>query len=72
MSNTETKDGSRRDFLRGLAAGGVVGVLGMMGVYSYGPWTKKHFPKTASKNIDIGQCSRARVVKNYETSWFKK
>jgi 7,8-dihydropterin-6-yl-methyl-4-(beta-D-ribofuranosyl)aminobenzene 5'-phosphate synthase len=70
MSNTETKDGSRRDFLRGLAAGGVVGVLGMMGVYSYGPWTKKHFPKTASKNIDIGQCSRARVVNISETSWF--
>ena len=68
---TEEKEGlSRRDFVKGLAAGTAVGVIGTMGVYSYSPWRKRHFPKVVRKNIDIGECKSVKIKCITETSWF--
>jgi hypothetical protein len=54
MEEEEEKQGvSRRDFVKGLAVGGAAGAIGAMGIYSYGPWRKRHFAKVTSKNIDI-------------------
>jgi len=70
MTNNEKKDVSRRDFVKGLAAGSAVGFIGAMGIYSYSPWRKKHFPKVASKDVDIGECKRVKITNITETSWF--
>jgi len=68
---TEEKQGmNRRDFVKGLAAGGAAGFIGAMGIYSYSPWRKRHFPKIVSKNIDIGECKSIKITNISETSWF--
>jgi 7,8-dihydropterin-6-yl-methyl-4-(beta-D-ribofuranosyl)aminobenzene 5'-phosphate synthase len=60
----------RRDFLKGAATGVGVGVLGVMGLYSYSPLRKKHFAKTKRKLQDIGVCKSVKVTNISETSWF--
>jgi len=65
----EEKQGlSRRDFVKGLAVGGSAGFIASMGLYSYGPWRERHFTKTASKNIDIGECKSLKITNITETS----
>ena len=69
MSDNMNKN-SRRDFLKGAATGLSVGTLAAMGIYSYSPWRKKHFPKKERKLADIGTCKSVTVTNISETSWF--
>ena len=66
----EDKGMTRRDFAKSLVVGGAVGAIGMMGLYSYGPWRKKHFAKVEPKQIDIGECKSIKIINISETSWF--
>jgi len=66
----ENKGITRRDFVKGLTVGGAIGVIGAMGIYSYGPWRKTHLTKVTPKNIDIGECKSVKVTNISETSWF--
>ncbi len=61
----------RRDFIKGLATGAMAGTLGVMGVYSYSPWRKQHFPQVARKQAEIGVCRSVKVINVSETSWFE-
>jgi 7,8-dihydropterin-6-yl-methyl-4-(beta-D-ribofuranosyl)aminobenzene 5'-phosphate synthase len=70
MEKEEHQGVSRRDFVKGLAVGGAAGAIGAMGIYSYGPWRKRHFGKVTSKNIDIGECKGVKITNISETSWF--
>lgn len=71
MVEEKEKQGlSRRDFVKGLIVGGSVGFLACMGLYSYGPWRTKHFPKVTPKNIDIGECKSVKILNISETNWF--
>jgi len=42
-----------------------------MGVYSYSPWRKAHFPELKRKMADIGTCKSVKVTNISETSWFE-
>lgn len=66
MSNTM----KRRDFIKGAATGVGIGVLGAMGLYSYSPVRKRHFPQVERKMTDIGVCRSVKVTNISETSWF--
>lgn len=61
----------RRDFLKGATTGVGLGMLGAMGVYSYSPLRKQHFPEIARKMTDIGVCKSVKVTNVSETSWFE-
>lgn len=60
----------RRDFIKGAATGVGIGVLGAMGLYSYSPIRKRHFPQVERKLTDIGVCKSVKVTNVSETSWF--
>ena len=62
---------SRRDFIKGAATGIAAGSVATMGIYSYSPWRKKHFPKIVRKMQDIGVCKSVKVTNISETSWFE-
>jgi 7,8-dihydropterin-6-yl-methyl-4-(beta-D-ribofuranosyl)aminobenzene 5'-phosphate synthase len=62
---------SRRDFFKGAAMGLMGGTVAAMGIYSYSPWRKVHFPKVERKMADIGACKHVKVTNVSETSWFK-
>jgi 7,8-dihydropterin-6-yl-methyl-4-(beta-D-ribofuranosyl)aminobenzene 5'-phosphate synthase len=51
---------SRRDFFKGAAMGVLGGAFLGMGVYSYSPWRKAHFPELKRKMADIGTCKSVR------------
>lgn len=69
---SEKKDKiNRRDFLKGGAMGLMGGTLLGMGIYSYSPWRKAHFPKVERKLADIGTCKNIKVTNISETSWFE-
>ncbi|SHJ44051.1 7,8-dihydropterin-6-yl-methyl-4-(beta-D-ribofuranosyl)aminobenzene 5'-phosphate synthase [Malonomonas rubra DSM 5091] len=61
----------RRDFLKGATTGVGLGMLGAMGIYSYSPLRKQHFPEVARKMTDIGVCKSVNVTNISETSWFE-
>ncbi len=61
---------SRRDFFKGAAMGVMGGMLASMGIYSYSPWRKSHFPEVQRKLADIGACKSIKVTNISETSWF--
>jgi 7,8-dihydropterin-6-yl-methyl-4-(beta-D-ribofuranosyl)aminobenzene 5'-phosphate synthase len=61
---------SRRDFFKGAAMGVMGGTALAMGVYSYSPWRKRHFPAVKRKMADIGVCKSIKVTNISETSWF--
>jgi 7,8-dihydropterin-6-yl-methyl-4-(beta-D-ribofuranosyl)aminobenzene 5'-phosphate synthase len=61
---------SRRDFFKGAAMGIMGGTALAMGVYSYSPWRKRHFPAVKRKMADIGVCKSIKVTNISETSWF--
>jgi 7,8-dihydropterin-6-yl-methyl-4-(beta-D-ribofuranosyl)aminobenzene 5'-phosphate synthase len=67
---SEHDDGNRRDFLRGAATGTAVGAIGAMGVYSYLPFRRQHFPDRSAERQDIGQIKSLRIKNISETSWF--
>jgi 7,8-dihydropterin-6-yl-methyl-4-(beta-D-ribofuranosyl)aminobenzene 5'-phosphate synthase len=46
------------------------GMLASMGIYSYSPWRKTHFPEVQRKLADIGACKSIKVTNISETSWF--
>jgi len=62
---------SRRDFFKGAAMGVLGGAFLGMGVYSYSPWRKAHFPELKRKMADIGTCKSVKVTNISETSWFE-
>ncbi|HOJ43622.1 MAG TPA: hypothetical protein PK800_05845, partial [Syntrophorhabdaceae bacterium] len=66
----EDKGMTRREFAKSLVVGGAIGAIGMMGLYSYSPWRKKHFAKIVPKQIDIGECKSIKILNISETSWF--
>ncbi len=61
----------RRDFLKGATTGVGLGMLGAMGLYSYSPLRKQHFPEVTRKMTDIGVCKSVKVTNISETSWFE-
>jgi len=61
---------SRRNFLKGVCAGVIGGTIATMGIYSYSPWRKAHFPKVKRKMADIGTCKSIKITNISETSWF--
>lgn len=61
---------NRKDFLKGAAMGLGAGVVGAMGLYSYSPMRKKHFPAISRKLEDLGVCKSVHVTNISETSWF--
>ena len=67
----KTNTVSRRDFFKGAAMGVMGGMLASMGIYSYSPWRKTHFPEVQRKLADIGACKSIKVTNISETSWFK-
>jgi 7,8-dihydropterin-6-yl-methyl-4-(beta-D-ribofuranosyl)aminobenzene 5'-phosphate synthase len=67
---SETSSISRRDFAKGVAVGTMAGAVGAMGVYSYSPWRKQHFDRTAAPKEDIGEVKSVKVTNISETSWF--
>ncbi|WP_054032159.1 MBL fold metallo-hydrolase [Desulfatitalea tepidiphila] len=66
----KTNTVSRRDFFKGAAMGVMGGMLASMGIYSYSPWRKSHFPEVQRKLADIGACKSIKVTNISETSWF--
>ncbi len=68
---SDEKDIKRRDFIKGAAMGLGLGAVGTMGIYSYSPWRKRHFPKVERKQVDIGTCKSIKVTNISETSWFE-
>ena len=66
----KTNTVSRRDFFKGAAMGVMGGMLASMGIYSYSPWRKTHFPEVQRKLADIGACKSIKVTNISETSWF--
>jgi len=62
---------SRRNFLKGVAMGVAGGTAVTMGLYSYSPLRKRHFPKVERKMVDIGTCKSIKVTNISETSWFE-
>jgi len=60
----------RRDFIKGLTVGAAIGAIGTMGVYSYSPWRKRHFPPVKRGEKDIGECKSVKIRCVSETSWF--
>ena len=66
----KTNTVSRRDFFKGAAMGVMGGMLASMGIYSYSPWRKTHFPEVQRKLADIGACKNIKVTNISETSWF--
>jgi len=62
---------SRRDFVKGASMGVMGGLVASMGIYSYSPWRKRHFPEIARKLADIGVCKSLKVTNISETSWFE-
>ena len=69
MTNNNNKM-KRRDFLKGAAMGLMGGTLVGMGIYSYSPWRKAHFPEVDRKLADIGACKNIKITNISETSWF--
>ena len=61
---------NRKDFLKGAAMGLGAGVVGAMGLYSYSPMKKRHFPAISRKLEDLGVCKSVHVTNISETSWF--
>jgi len=61
---------NRKDFLKGAAMGVAGGTLAAMGLYSYSPLKKQHFPKITRKLQDLGVCKSVKVTNISETSWF--
>ena len=66
-----TEQPKRRDFIKGLATGIMAGTVATMGVYSYSPWRKQHFPEVERKQVEIGTCRSIKVTNISETSWFE-
>lgn len=62
---------SRRDFFKGASMGVAGGLVAAMGIYSYSPWRKRHFPAAERKLADIGACKSILVTNISETSWFE-
>ena len=62
---------SRRDFVKGASMGVMGGLVASMGIYSYSPWRKRHFPEITRKLADIGVCKSLKVTNISETSWFE-
>ena len=62
---------SRRHFLKGAAMGVAGGAALAMGLYSYSPLRRRHFPKVERKMADIGVCRSIKVTNISETSWFE-
>jgi len=56
---------NRREFFKGAAMGVMGGTLAMMGIYSYAPWRKAHFPKVERKLADIGACKNIKITNIY-------
>jgi 7,8-dihydropterin-6-yl-methyl-4-(beta-D-ribofuranosyl)aminobenzene 5'-phosphate synthase len=61
---------NRKDFLKGAAMGLGAGAVGAMGLYSYSPLKKKHFPEISRKQEELGVCKSIKVTNISETSWF--
>jgi 7,8-dihydropterin-6-yl-methyl-4-(beta-D-ribofuranosyl)aminobenzene 5'-phosphate synthase len=53
---------SRRAFFKGASMGAMGGALLGMGLYSYSPWRKSHFPALKRKLADIGTCKSVKVT----------
>lgn len=66
----QKKSVSRREFIKGTSLGVLGGMLTTMGVYSYSPWRKRHFPEVQRNMTDIGVCKSIKVTNISETSWF--
>ena len=66
-----TNKPDRRMFLRGATTGVGVGLVAAMGLYSYAPARKSHFPQAERKMADIGVCKSVTVTNVSETSWFE-
>lgn len=62
---------SRRTFFRGASMGAMGGALLGMGLYSYSPMRKSHFPAIKRKLADIGTIKSVKVTNISETSWFE-
>lgn len=62
---------NRRDFIKGLSMGVMAGTVATMGIYSYSPWRKRHFPALVRKFEDVGVCKGIKVTNISETSWFE-
>ncbi|MTI18013.1 MBL fold metallo-hydrolase [Rhodobacteraceae bacterium RKSG542] len=60
----------RRTFLKGATTGVGLGVIGAMGLYSYSPLRKAHFPEVERKMTEIGTIKSLKVINISETSWF--
>lgn len=61
---------NRKDFLKGAAMGLGAGAVGAMGLYSYSPIKKRHFPAISRKQEELGVCKSIKVTNISETSWF--
>lgn len=62
---------SRRTFFKGASMGAMGGALLGMGLYSYSPMRKSHFPAVKRKLTEIGTCKSVKVTNISETSWFE-
>ncbi|MEA3224207.1 MAG: MBL fold metallo-hydrolase [Thermodesulfobacteriota bacterium] len=66
----EEKGVTRRDFVKGMAAGSVFGTIGAMGIHSASPLRSAFIPEVKPGNVDIGECKKVSILNISETSWF--
>lgn len=64
------KTSNRRDFMRGMGVGAAAGAIGAMGLYSYLPFRRSHFPVRETARRDIGLVKSLKITNISETSWF--